>query len=119
MAEGVTGYYRSERTTAFTFIGLGVVSAGVGTGLVATRGDFATGLGVAMISVGALEVLGSAFYAAQVAAELDHYAELRAREALRPERGLLDRRRRAPVVALGREALTARRARRARRATPS
>jgi len=73
MAEDLTGYYRSERNTAFTFIGLGVVSAGVGTGLVATRGDFATGLGVAMISIGALEVLGSAFYAVQVGAELDHY----------------------------------------------
>ena len=80
MAEDVTGYYRSERTTAFTFIGLGAVSAGVGTGLVATRGDFATGLGVAMISIGALEVLGSAFYAVQVGAELDHYTELLARD---------------------------------------
>ena len=80
MAEDVTGYYRSERTTAFTFIGLGVVSAGVGTGLVATRGDFATGLGVAMISIGALEVLGSAFYAVQVGAELDHYSGVLARD---------------------------------------
>lgn len=80
MAEDVAGYYRSERNTAFTFIGLGVVSAGVGTGLVATRGDFATGLGAAMISIGALEVLGSAFYAVQVGAELDHYTDLLARD---------------------------------------
>ena len=74
MADDVVGYYRSERNTAFTFIGRGVVSAGVGTGLVATRGDFATGLGVAMISIGALEALGSTFYAFQVGAEVDHYS---------------------------------------------
>jgi hypothetical protein len=80
MADDVAGYYRSERNTAFTFIGLGVVSAGVGTGLVATRGDFATGLGVAMISIGALEVLGSTFYAFQVGAELDHYSGVLARD---------------------------------------
>ncbi|MDB5218795.1 MAG: hypothetical protein JWO86_6722 [Myxococcaceae bacterium] len=80
MAEDVTGYYRSERNTAFTFIGLGVVSAGVGTGLVTTRGDFATGLGVAMISIGALEVLGSTFYAFQVGAELGHYSGVLARD---------------------------------------
>jgi len=80
MADDVAGYYRSERNTAFTFIGLGAVSAGVGTGLVATRGDFATGLGVAMISIGALEVLGSAFYAIQVGAELDHYSGVLARD---------------------------------------
>lgn len=80
MADDVAGYYRSERNTAFTFIGLGVVSAGVGTGLVATRGDFASGLGVAMISIGALEVLGSTFYAFQVGAEADHYAGVLARD---------------------------------------
>jgi hypothetical protein len=80
MADDVAGYYRSERNTAFTFIGLGVVSAGVGTGLVATRGDFATGLGVAMISIGAIEVLGSTFYAFQVGAELDHYSGVLARD---------------------------------------
>ncbi len=83
VAEDVTGYYRSERNTAFTFIGLGAASAGVGTGLVATRGDFATGLGVAMISIGALEMLGSTFYAFQVGAELDHYSELLARDPAR------------------------------------
>jgi hypothetical protein len=33
-----------------------------------------------MISIGALEVLGSAFYAVQVGAELDHYSELFARD---------------------------------------
>jgi hypothetical protein len=80
MADDVTAYYRSERNTAFTFIGLGAVSAGVGTGLVATRGDFATGLGVAMISIGALEMLGSTFYAIQVGTELDRYAGVLARD---------------------------------------
>jgi hypothetical protein len=80
MAGDVAGYYRSERNTAFTFVGLGVVSAGVGTGLVATRGDFATGLGAAMISIGALEVLGSTFYAFQVGDELDHYSSVLARD---------------------------------------
>ena len=80
MAEDVIGYYHSERNTALTFIGLGAVSAGVGTGLVVSGGDFATGLGVAMISIGALEVLGSAFYAVQVGNELDHYSGLLARD---------------------------------------
>ncbi len=83
MADGVDGYYRSERNTAYTFIGLGAVSAGVGTGLVASRDDFATGLGVAMISIGALEVLGSTFYAFQVGAEQAHYADLLARDPVR------------------------------------
>jgi hypothetical protein len=80
IADDMTAYYRSERNTAFTFIGIGAVSAGVGTALVTTRKDFAVGLGFSMIGIGALEVLGSTFYALQVGAELDHYSELLARD---------------------------------------
>lgn len=68
------GYYETERDTAFTFAGIGLASVGVGANLVTRGEDFSSGLGWSLVAVGALETLGSVFYALEVKREIGHYS---------------------------------------------
>ncbi len=83
IADGMRGYYASERSTAFLFIGVGAGSAAAGGVLAATAprdGDFSRGLGWSLLTVGVLEAAGAAFYAFQVNAEIDHYSAALAKD---------------------------------------
>jgi hypothetical protein len=85
IGDEMRGYYASEKTTAFIFVGVGSASAAAGGVLVGTaahgpNGDFGRGLGWSLLAVGALEAAGAAFYALQVVAETDHYEETLARD---------------------------------------
>jgi hypothetical protein len=85
IGDEMRGYYASEKTTAFIFVGVGSASAVGGGVLLATAphggsGDFARGLGGSLLGVGALEAAGAAFYALQVGAESAHYEETLARD---------------------------------------
>ncbi len=83
IGDEMRGYYASEKSTAYLFIGVGTASAAAGGVLVGTAphdGDFARGLGWSLLGVGGLEAIGAAFYALQVNAELDHYEGALARD---------------------------------------
>ena len=73
-------YYAGEKTTAFVFVAVGVVSAAAGAVLVTREGDFARGMGWSVLGLGAFEALGAGFYAFQVDAQLAHYSETLARD---------------------------------------
>ncbi|MBX3188514.1 MAG: hypothetical protein KF819_15975 [Labilithrix sp.] len=80
IGEELHGYYVAERNTAFLFMGIGAASAGAGAVLATRDGDFARGLGWSLVAVGGLELLGAAFYAFQVDAEIDHYTGVLAKD---------------------------------------
>lgn len=80
MSDEMHGYYRSERTIAYVFFGIGAASAAGGTVLLLRDEDFARGLGGSLVAVGALQAVGAAFYAFQVDAEEAHYAALVAKD---------------------------------------
>jgi hypothetical protein len=75
MGDDILAYYGSERTTGILFAAVGVASAAAGGVLVTRSGDFERGLGWSMLSLGALEILGGAFYVLQVGGEIDHYTK--------------------------------------------
>jgi hypothetical protein len=76
MGDDLLAYYGSERTTGYLFAAVGVASAVAGTVLVTRSEDFSRGLGWSVLSLGALELLGGAFYVLQVGGEIDHYTKL-------------------------------------------
>ena len=69
-------YYDGEEDSAFLAVGLGIAAIGIGIPLVTESSDFARGLGVPLLSLGALEGIGGLFYAYQVRAEIRHYQAL-------------------------------------------
>ena len=80
IGDGMRDYYQSEKTTAYTFVGVGAASAAAGGILLTRPGDFARGLGGSLLTLGVLEAAGAAFYAFQVDAEVDHYSATLARD---------------------------------------
>jgi hypothetical protein len=80
IGDGMRGYYQSEETTAYTFVGVGAASAAAGGILLTRPGDLARGLGGSLLALGVLEAAGAAFYAFQVDAEVEHYSATLARD---------------------------------------
>jgi hypothetical protein len=74
IADDLSSYYDSERTTGLLFGGLGIASTVAGSVLVTQSHDFERGLGWSMLSLGVLEILGGGFYALQVGGEIRHYS---------------------------------------------
>lgn len=73
-------YYAFERNTAYTFVGVGIVSAGAGAFLVTRSGDFARGAGWSVLSLGVLQAIGAGAYKFQVDALDERYAATLARD---------------------------------------
>jgi hypothetical protein len=82
IGDDMRAYYGSEKDTASTFGALGVASVGLGVVFAAHDDDFSRGLGWSMLSLGAFEAIGAAFYGLQVDGEAVDYAETLARDPL-------------------------------------
>lgn len=80
MSDDLHGYYRSEKTIAYTFLGLGAASAGAGVYLTQRPEAFSRGLGGSLVALGGLQALGAAFYAFQVDAQRSRYEAQLARD---------------------------------------
>jgi len=76
MDDELLRYYGQERTTAIIATSVGIAAAGAGGYLVTRHTDFDRGLGIPLLSLGALEGIGAIFYVFQVNSEVDHYRAL-------------------------------------------
>jgi hypothetical protein len=80
MGDDMRGYYAGERNSAYVVGGLGVAALGGGGALVTRDGDFARGMGWALVSIGAIDVVGAIFYTFQVSSQVDRYESLLAHD---------------------------------------
>src|SRR5665213_915572 len=80
MSRGVVDYYDGESVSAYVILNLSFVEVGAGAVLVNEHFDFARGLGWPLLTLGALEAIGSIFYAFQVDDESSHYQALLSRD---------------------------------------
>jgi hypothetical protein len=69
----VQSYYEGERISTYIVGGIGVAAVAAGIPLVAVGDDFAIGLGLPFLILGALQAIGAVIYAFQVGAQMDHY----------------------------------------------
>jgi hypothetical protein len=69
----ILSYYGGEGLSADLVMGYGVACVAAGIPLVIQSQDFGRGLGIPLLSLGALEGIGALFYAFQVRAEITHY----------------------------------------------
>jgi hypothetical protein len=75
IAEDLDDYYAGEARSAYGIMALSVASVGGGAVLATRPTDFARGMGWPLLVLGAVEGVGAAFYAFQVAGETRHYKE--------------------------------------------
>jgi hypothetical protein len=75
MRSSLLNYYGGEEASAYVIGGVGVASVGAGAVLVTRSQDFSRGLGWPLLTLGALEVLGGAFYVVQVRSEIHRYGD--------------------------------------------
>jgi len=73
-------YYGGEQTAAYLVLALSVAAGGVGAWGLSRGTSFGRGLGWPLLSLGALEAIGSVSYAFQVRAEIADYQALLARD---------------------------------------
>jgi hypothetical protein len=69
-------YYAGEETSAWVILGFSVAYLGAGIPLTIQNSNFDRGLGIPLLSLGALEGIGAIFYAFQVKAEIRRYSAL-------------------------------------------
>jgi len=81
LGAAMRGYYDGELVSAYVIGSVGLAGAAAGGVLVTRATDFERGLGWPLLTLGALDAVGGAFYALQVHSEIDHYGSLLARDS--------------------------------------
>lgn len=80
MGDAVRGYYDSEMTSSFIFVGFGAAHAGGGAIALTQKGDFAKSFGWSSVILGGLTSLGGAGYALTVAPRGKYFTSLYAKD---------------------------------------
>ena len=78
--DDVSAYYASEKDTALNFVAIGALSSVAGVVLVTRTNDFSRGFGWSVLSLGAFEAVGAAFYVFKVNSELSDFSTTLARD---------------------------------------
>ncbi len=80
ITDDVSAYYASEKETALNCVAIGTLSSVAGVVLVTRSNDFSRGFGWSVLSIGAFEAVGAAFYVFQVDSHRDRYSATLARD---------------------------------------
>ena len=90
MAAETHGYYGSEMTSAFLFVGVGAAQAGAGAIALTRSGDFAKSFGWTSIIAGGLTALGGGGYGFTVKPRGEHFDDLLAKDPAKFKREELE-----------------------------